>query len=154
MTGVAKAEMIGKGSPAYSVAFYGECRPLLVDLLEGDGPAAAAFYDHVERRERTLLAEAHIASLYGGAGADVWIAASPLLDKQGRRSGAIESVRNVSERKRAQDQLTKLSLAVEQSPGLRGDYQSPGHHRIRQSEVHRGDGLFGGRSGRAEARRC
>ena len=46
----------------------------------------------------------------------VWIAASPLLDKDGRRYGAIESVRDISAHKRAEEQLTKFSLAVEQSP--------------------------------------
>ena len=84
MTGVSKAEMLGKGDLAYAIPFYGERRPILIDRLDSDVPEQRPPYDRVERRQATLLAEVYIPSLYQGTGAHVWIAASPLLDKDGK----------------------------------------------------------------------
>jgi signal transduction histidine kinase len=43
--------------------------------------------------------------LYGGKGAYVFATATPLFDSQGIRVGAIESIRNITERKRAEEEL-------------------------------------------------
>ena len=47
-----------------------------------------------------------------------WLLTSklPLRDKEGRTIGLVGTGRDITERKRAEDQLRKLSLAVEQSP--------------------------------------
>ena len=103
MTGVPKAEMIGKGDYAYAVPFYGERRPLIVDLIGGENPGIEKLYEYVNRaKDGSLYAETFVPSLYGGKGAYVWITATPLRDGEGKLYGAIESVREITDRRRAE----------------------------------------------------
>ena len=107
MTGVSKADMLGKGGHAYSVPFYGEARPALLDMvLEGEGNIERK-YDFVRREADGLFAEVFDPHLYGGQGAYLWATASPLFDGDGKLVGAIESVRDITESKRAQDQIAR-----------------------------------------------
>lgn len=108
MTGVPKAEMLGKGGFAYSVPFYGEARPILIDLIGAAHPEAEKFYQYVSKRtDGAIHAEVFVPSLYNGAGAHVWVTASPLQDKEGHVYGAIESVRDVTDRKLAEEALQR-----------------------------------------------
>lgn len=102
MTGVQKEEILGKGNEAYAIPFYGAPRPLLIDLI---GSSTQHLYERVERRGDTLCAEVYVPSLYGGRGAHIWITVSPLLDERGNRMGAIESIRDVTERKKTERAL-------------------------------------------------
>jgi PAS domain S-box-containing protein len=113
MTGVPKDRLMGQGDFAYAVPFYGERRPILVDLLDSQDPADTARYEYVTRRGDTLFAERYIPSLYGGRGAHIWIAASPLRDKDGNRYGAIEVIRDVTVRRQAQEALQKARDELE-----------------------------------------
>lgn len=108
MTGVPKADMLGKGDFAYSVPFYGEPRPILIDLIGTAHPEAQKLYEYVAKRpDGTINAEVFVPSLYNGEGAHVWVTASPLQDKDGNIYGAIESVRDVTDRKTAQQALQR-----------------------------------------------
>jgi len=102
MTGVLKVDIIGQGDYAYSVPFYGKRRPILIDLIGTEATPAEAQYDRLERHGNRLVAEVYLPSLRGGTGTWVWCTASPLLDQSGTRYGAIESVRDITERKRAE----------------------------------------------------
>ena len=102
MTGVPKNQMLGRGDRAYAIPFYGEDRPVLVDLLGDADPEGLAQYDCVRQQGNQLYAEAFLPKLFGGRGAHVWITASVLRDEQGRFLGAIESVRDVTDRKRVE----------------------------------------------------
>lgn len=106
MTGVSKQEMLGKGDYAYSVPFYGHRRPILVDLIGRPDPVAEAHYKYVKKRaDGAIYAEVFVPSLYGGKGAHVWVTASPLMDKDGNVYGAIESIRDITDRKLAEQAL-------------------------------------------------
>lgn len=106
MTGVPKAEMLGKGDFAYSVPFYGVRRPILIDAIGDAHPEAEKLYDYVtKRKDGAVYAEVFVPSLYGGKGAHVWVTASPLMSKDGRVYGAIESVRDITDRKLAEEAL-------------------------------------------------
>jgi PAS domain S-box-containing protein len=95
MTGIGKDEMIGRGDYAYTVPFYGEPRPQLLDLLYTSDPTLESRYCNFVRKGRTLYAEAHAPALYGGGGAYIWMTGTPLYDAQGHRVGAIESIRDI-----------------------------------------------------------
>jgi PAS domain S-box-containing protein len=106
MTGVPKAEMLDKGDFAYSIPFYGERRPIIIDLIGEPHPEAEKLYKFVKKREDgAVYAEVFVPSLYNGAGAHVWVTASPLIDKDGSVYGAIESIRDITDRKQAEDAL-------------------------------------------------
>ena len=52
MTGVSKEEMIGKGDLAYTVPFYGDRRPQLLDLIDARDEDLESRYRHVTRKRR------------------------------------------------------------------------------------------------------
>ena len=105
MTGIKKQEIIGKGDYAYAVPFYGEPRSILVDLIYSDNPKTRSQYLYVEKKGDTLYAESAAPFLLAGQKTYVWATASPLRDDDGELIGAIESIRDITERKEAEDAL-------------------------------------------------
>ena len=97
--------MIGQGDHAYTVPFYGKRRPQLLDLLDKDDNEIASNYQNVQRKGNSLYAEAFTPALRQGKGAYVWATTGPIFDVLGNRVGAIESIRDVTERKNEQDEL-------------------------------------------------
>ncbi len=103
MTGIAKSEVVG--TCKYAQAFYGYERPMLLDLLLGGAQAIEQEYEHLQRDGDSVVAEAFASHLYGGKGGHVWIKANLLTDEKGEVAGAIESIRDVTDRKRAEGAL-------------------------------------------------
>ncbi len=99
MTGIPKQDIMGKGDYAYSIPFYGKLRPIIIDLIGKDDPQTQALYDKFEKIDNIICGEVFVPGLYNGRGAYVLVTASPLLDTNGNRYGAIETVRNITERK-------------------------------------------------------
>lgn len=111
MTGVCKQDIIGKSDYAYSVPFYGEPRPALIDLIEKIDAEIESKYIHIERKGRTIYGKAFVPSLFGGKGAYVWATASLLYDGSGNLIGSIESIRDITEQVQAEE---KIRLAHQQ----------------------------------------
>ena len=109
MTGVSKDDMIGQGDHAYTVPFYGERRLQLLDLLDKDDKEIASKYQYVQRKGDTIYAETFAPALHGGKGAYVWATASKLYGSNGDQIGAIESIRDITVQKKAEDRLAKLN---------------------------------------------
>ncbi len=99
MTGVKKNSLLGKGDYAYSEPFFGKRRPILIDLLDLDMSDVEATYKYITRHDDKLYGESFIQHIKNGRGAHLWGVASPLYDQEGRRCGAIETVRDISEQK-------------------------------------------------------
>jgi PAS domain S-box-containing protein len=110
MSGMAKEDILGKGNYEYALPFFGERRPLIIDLIGKPDKEIEAKYDYVQKQGDTLYAEAFVPTMFGGRGAHVWVTASPLLDDVGNFAGAIESIRDITERKRLDLQIRE-SLA-------------------------------------------
>ena len=110
MTGVNKKTMLGQGNFAYAVPFFGERRPILIDLLDLSSPEVEASYKYVKRVGHTIYAESFIPGMRGGQGAHLWGVAAPLFDQEGRRCGAIEVVRDVTEQKHIERALHESEL--------------------------------------------
>ncbi|MFX4262294.1 PAS domain S-box protein [Pelotomaculum propionicicum] len=113
MTGVCKEDMLGRGDYAYSVPFYGNQRPILIDLIFLENSSFESRYEYTERKENTIYAEALTPCVYNGKGAIMWGKASPLFDSDGNLIGAIESIRDITERKKAEDQLRGVNQQLE-----------------------------------------
>ncbi len=120
MTGVNKDNIIGKGDYAYTIPFYGERRSHLLDLIDLNDNDLASKYQYVQRKGNTLYAETFTPALYGGKGAYVWATGAPLFDNKGNRIGAIESIRDITEYRRAertlQEQLNFLQQLIDSIP--------------------------------------
>ena len=105
MTGVFKKDIIGKGNYAYGIPFYGESRPILIDIIDNTEPEIESKYTNIERKGRTIYAEAYVPSLYNGKGAHIWATASLLYDSSGNLIGSIELIRDITKRKTAEQAL-------------------------------------------------
>jgi len=120
MTGVSRDSMIGQGDLAYTVPFYGDRRRHLLDLIDLDDKDLASKYQYVQKKGNTLYAETYTPALNGGKGAYVWATGAPIFDNNGNRIGAIESIRDITERKRAErtlrEQLNFLQQLIDAIP--------------------------------------
>ena len=105
MTGVPAEQMIGKGDYEYTLPFYHERRPITVDLVLHHDPAIVAKYPVMKKEGNTLFSEIFIPHLNKGRGAHLWFMASPLYDADGNLAGAIESIRDITDRKHAEQAL-------------------------------------------------
>ena len=112
MTGVSANEIIGKGDYEYSVPFYGERRPILIDLILRDDDEIRGKYPNVQKKGDKFISEIYIQRLYGGRGAHLWFIASPLRDTNGSIFGAIESIRDVTDTKQAEEALQKKNTEL------------------------------------------
>ncbi len=111
MTGVAAAEVLGKGDHAYADAFYHERRPMLADLvLAPDEKFEKERYHHTVHNNRMLTAET-TRETPGRPPVHLWAKASLLFDRDGNVAGAIEAIRDITVRKQAE---TELRAAYEQ----------------------------------------
>ncbi len=105
MTGVPAADMLGKGNYEYALPFYHERRPITVDLVLHADPSVAAKYPFMRREKHTLVSEIYIPHLNNGSGAYLWFTASTVYDAAGNIAGAIESIRDITAKKRAEQEL-------------------------------------------------
>jgi PAS domain S-box-containing protein len=113
MAGVRKEEIVGKGGYIYAEPFYGFKRPVLIDQIFSDDDGLRGKYDYIKRKGNTIFGEVFVPSLYDGIGAHLFVTASPLFDDEGRIVGAIESIRDISEWRRAVEALRRAHDELE-----------------------------------------
>ena len=105
MTGVKARDMVGKGNFEYAIPFYHKRRPILIDLIFKSDEEIAKNYSGMIRKKRdVLIAETTLPQLKGKRSI-LWAKASPLFDDRGTVVGAIESIRDITERKETRDAL-------------------------------------------------
>jgi len=106
MTGIPASAMIGRGSYEYALPFYGERRPILIDLALNSDDVLLERYTNVQRIGATLEGETVLARPQGRERI-LWGRASPLYDPDGRTTGAIESIRDVTVQRHAEKALAE-----------------------------------------------
>ncbi len=99
-TRVPAMEILGKGNGCYAIPFYGHVRPILVDLVLDPHRPGRSAYPGLQEENGALTAEVFAPALRQGTGAFVWAKAVALRDASGHIIGAIESVRDITNRKR------------------------------------------------------
>ncbi len=112
MTGVKAVEILGKGNYEYALPFYGERRPILVDLVLLPREDFEKRYAHIQRMGEILVGESYTPNLQGGEHY-LYATASPLHDSNGNVTGAIETIRDITERKHTEDELQRLYQEVQ-----------------------------------------
>ena len=101
MTGVTAEEMLGKGDFEYALPFYGKRRPILIDLVLKPADEIEWGYNALQRDGVAIVAEIYLPNLKPG-GIYLWSKASSLFDSNGNLAGAIESIRDITERKKTE----------------------------------------------------
>jgi len=111
LSGVLKKDMLGKADYGYAAPSFGDRQPILVDLvMKSSDPARCEAYDYIEKRGNTLFAEWYnpkINRYLSGA-------ASALVDSKGNVYGAIESIRDITDRKVAERDLQHYKEHLEE----------------------------------------
>ncbi|PVX24222.1 MAG: hypothetical protein CW691_08245 [Candidatus Bathyarchaeum sp.] len=112
LTSIPRNDMLGKADYEYAVPFYKQRRPMLANLIFMPEAEIEKKYDTVERVGDTLIVEIFIPEFREG-GAYLWAKASPLYDEQGEIVGAIETIRDITDKKRAEEEIirSRRSLA-------------------------------------------
>ncbi len=128
--GCKAVDMVGKGDYEYALPFYGERRPILIDLLDSEDSEIEARYLGIKRVNNTLVGE-NYCPLVGSEGAILWGIAAPLFDTAGNRVGAIESIRDISDRKKAEKELQSAREAAESANRAKNQFLANVSHEIR-----------------------
>jgi PAS domain S-box-containing protein len=101
MTGVSKNDMLGKGNYEYAIPFFGERRPILIDIVGEEAPRYEQQYISFFRKGDSIIAESYIPSLpFTMKETYLWGKASPRYDGNGAIIGAIEVTRDITDIKR------------------------------------------------------
>lgn len=95
LTGIKRVEMIGKRDYEYAVPFYGERRPMLLNLIEKPDSEIIKFYPNFRRFGKDLHTEVFMPGVKG-KGAYFWVKASPIYNESKRIIGAIESLMDIT----------------------------------------------------------
>ena len=112
LTGIPATSMIGKGDFECSLPFYGDRKPMLADLILMPEAEVESRYTHVQREGDTLVVDTFIPDL-GRSGRYFWAKASPLYDPQGNVTGAIETIRDITERREMEGRLARSSAELQ-----------------------------------------
>jgi len=106
LTGIAAADMVGKGNYEYALPFYGERRPTLIDLVGDWNPEYEKKYLSIKKDGNKLVSESYHPHL-GDGGLYLSGNASLIYDTDGQVAGAIESLRDTTERKHMEAELRR-----------------------------------------------
>ncbi|HVP94972.1 MAG TPA: PAS domain S-box protein [Methanoregulaceae archaeon] len=96
LTGVPRAEMLGKDQFEYAIPFYGTRQKMLLDLiLEKEDDLQRFLYKKIRREGHDIIAETDV-SFIRGRPVVLWIKATPLFDEEHTIIGAIETIRDIT----------------------------------------------------------
>jgi PAS domain S-box-containing protein len=112
LTGISAKHMLAKGDYEYAIPFYGERRPVMIDLVLNRDAAFEAGYVSFSKDGRRLVSESYIPGLRPG-GSYLHNTASVLCDAEGNVLGAIESIRDITDKKVAEQALKENQAKYE-----------------------------------------
>lgn len=118
LTGLAKPDVLGKSNQADNVPFYRESRRMINGCC--DAPEERPPPERFRKNGETVFGTGYCPGAYGGRGAYLWGKASSILDRNGERIGTIESLRDITGLRAAENALRqseeRFRLAVTHAP--------------------------------------
>lgn len=117
LTGVQARDMIGKGEYEYALPFFRTRRLMLINLINSSDEELLSFsYENIRRDTQSVVAEI-VGVKKGGAPSVFWSRATLITDRNGNVIGAIESIRDITEIRKAQGDQ-KAEAAREKDKGM------------------------------------
>ena len=108
VTGIEKKDVIGKGEHVYALPFYGERRPVLIDLVLKSDDQWENTYTNIKKHNGHILGgESYTPELNGG-GRFLSGRAAKLFNSSGEVMGAIETLRDITDEKQSAEEREKL----------------------------------------------
>lgn len=107
MTRIKAKDMLGKGNFEYALPFYGERRPIMIDLVSAWNDEIAKKYRNTSKFGENLVSETHESNpiLNNRHFRNV---AGPLYDPDGNVVGAIETVHDITLQRETEEETEKL----------------------------------------------
>lgn len=104
LTGIKASAILGQKSREYSIPFYGFNRPMLIDLALNPQKDYENKYEYFLKNKEIITAEVYSPHVRKG-GAYLWAKARRLYNSEGKIIGAIEIIRDITEKKRNENEL-------------------------------------------------
>ena len=113
MVDVKADHMLAKSNFEYALPFYGRRIPMLIDLIRHPDEISEKRYPYFKREDRFLYAEKNF-RLHGEV-RWLWCKASLIYDHNDQIIGAIESMRDVTDIRKAEADLKDQSIRLEEA---------------------------------------
>ncbi|NQU64026.1 MAG: PAS domain S-box protein [SAR324 cluster bacterium] len=130
LTKIKSENMVGKGNYEYALPFYGERRPLLVDMsLNWERSFEEKYISVKKLQEGVLISESYHPKMAGG----IFLSgtARVLYDAENNKIGAIETLRDISEVKKAEEALQTARKVAEEANVAKSEFLANMSHEIR-----------------------
>jgi PAS domain S-box-containing protein len=121
VTGVTASDILGKGDYAYALPFYNERKPMLANLILLPDEEVAKRYNHIIRDGDTLVVDTFL-PLSGRESRFVWAKASPLYDLNGTITGSIETIRDITDRRKMEERLDRSKAELDIAAEIRRSF--------------------------------